>query len=112
MVRLFEDTNIKAIADAIRAKNGTEETYKPSEMAAAIEAIQAGADWEKTSNLTPAYSVSSVSGASYGFTFNSNGYYESENKGVKSSAAVCKVTFFPSVDAHLYVDCINFAETK
>lgn len=42
MVRLFEDTNIKAIADAIRAKNGTEETYKTSEMAAAIEAIQTG----------------------------------------------------------------------
>lgn len=42
MVKLFEDTNIKAIADAIRAKNGTEETYKPSEMANAIEKIETG----------------------------------------------------------------------
>jgi hypothetical protein len=42
MVKLYEDTNIKAIADAIRAKNGTEETYKTSEMASAIEAITSG----------------------------------------------------------------------
>ena len=39
MVRLFEDTNIKAIADAIRAKLGTTATYKTSEMASAIETI-------------------------------------------------------------------------
>lgn len=31
-----------AIADAIRAKNGTETTYKPSEMAAAISALPTG----------------------------------------------------------------------
>lgn len=42
MVKLFEDTNIKAIADAIREKNGTENTYKPSEMAAAIREIEIG----------------------------------------------------------------------
>lgn len=40
MVKLYDDTNIKAIADAIRAKNGTNKTYKPSEMANAIKAIQ------------------------------------------------------------------------
>lgn len=39
MVRLFEDTNIKAIADAIRAKLGTTDTYKTSEMASAIGAL-------------------------------------------------------------------------
>lgn len=32
------------IADAIRSKNGTENTYKPSQMAAAIEAIDGGTD--------------------------------------------------------------------
>lgn len=39
MVKLFDDVNIKAIADAIRAKNGSADTYKPSEMAAAIDSI-------------------------------------------------------------------------
>lgn len=42
MVKLYDDTNLKAIADAIRAKNGTNETYKPSEMASAISAISGG----------------------------------------------------------------------
>lgn len=44
MVKLYEDTNIKAIADAIRAKNGTTATYKTNEMARAIEAIPTGGD--------------------------------------------------------------------
>lgn len=42
MTVTVDDTKLKAIADAIRAKNGTTETYKPSEMAAAISAISAG----------------------------------------------------------------------
>lgn len=42
MIVTVDDTNLKAIADAIREKNGTEETYKPSEMASAIEGIKSG----------------------------------------------------------------------
>lgn len=42
MTVTVDDTKLKAIADAIRAKNGTNETYKPSEMAEAIEAISGG----------------------------------------------------------------------
>lgn len=39
---LVQDTSLQAIADAIRAKNGTETTYKPSEMGTAIRAIESG----------------------------------------------------------------------
>lgn len=39
---LINETSLSGIADAIRAKNGSSDTYKPSEMAAAIEAIEAG----------------------------------------------------------------------
>lgn len=42
MTVTVDDSKLKAIANAIRAKNGTEETYKPSEMASAIEAIKSG----------------------------------------------------------------------
>lgn len=42
MIVAVDDTNLKAIADAIRTKNGTNETYKPSEMASAISAISGG----------------------------------------------------------------------
>lgn len=42
MTVTVDDTNFKAIANAIRAKNGTTTKYKPSEMASAIEAISTG----------------------------------------------------------------------
>lgn len=37
---LVTESSLESIADAIRAKNGTENTYRPGEMAAAIEAIE------------------------------------------------------------------------
>ena len=39
---IINDTNLTNIANAIRGKNGTTATYKPSEMAAAITAISGG----------------------------------------------------------------------
>lgn len=43
MSKIFvEDTEMKDIADAIREKNGTDNTYKPSEMPQAIKDIQSG----------------------------------------------------------------------
>lgn len=40
----IDDTNLTAIANAIRAKNGSTDTYLPSAMPAAIEAIPIGID--------------------------------------------------------------------
>ena len=51
MVKLFDDVNIRAIADAIRAKNGTSNTYYPHEMAAAIDAIET-LNYDKLINKT------------------------------------------------------------
>lgn len=39
---LITESYLEDIADAIRAKNGTQNTYKPSEMAGAIDAISGG----------------------------------------------------------------------
>ena len=39
---LVNENNLTNIANAIRGKNGTTTTYKPSEMAAAISAIETG----------------------------------------------------------------------
>lgn len=41
-LKLYNDTDIQNIADAIRSKNGLTSVYKVSEMAAAISAIQTG----------------------------------------------------------------------
>lgn len=40
--KLYEESSVQAIADAIRAKNGTTTTYKIGEMAAAIGGLETG----------------------------------------------------------------------
>lgn len=41
---LVNESSLTDIADAIREKNGTEETYKPSEMGDAVRAIESGGE--------------------------------------------------------------------
>ena len=57
------------------------------------------------------YTVSLISGASYGFSLTS-GYFESQNKGVNSSYAICKVTITNPYGANVYMDYINYAEAN
>lgn len=44
---LINESNLENIADAIRGKNGTQNTYTPSQMAGAISAITTGLDIKK-----------------------------------------------------------------
>ena len=55
--------------------------------------------------------VEAVSGAQYGFTLNSNGYYQSTNAGVDSSYSLCKVNIVADGTKKMYVDCINYGES-
>ena len=54
--KLYEENSIKAIADAIRGKNGSTDTYKLSAMAAAITAIETGGGDQPQLN-TPTISI-------------------------------------------------------
>lgn len=54
--KLYEENSIKAIADAIRGKNGSTDTYKLAEMAAAITAIETGGGAQPQLNA-PAISI-------------------------------------------------------
>jgi hypothetical protein len=44
MICITDDKHYESIADAIRAKNGKTDTYKPAAMAAAILAIESGGE--------------------------------------------------------------------
>lgn len=44
---IINESNLQNIADAIRGKNGTQNTYTPSQMASAISAISTGLDIKK-----------------------------------------------------------------
>lgn len=58
---LVERNSLSDIADSIRAKNGTQTTYKPSEMAAAINAIPSG-------GITPTGTKSITANGTYDVT--------------------------------------------
>lgn len=58
------------------------------------------------------FSVNARSGASYGFSLNSNGYYESTNKGQGNSAAVTRVNFELESDCVVTFNYINYAEAR
>lgn len=54
------------------------------------------------------YTVETV--GDYGFALNSSGYYQSENKGISKTAAVCKVNIHVPVAATVTFSFINYAE--
>lgn len=56
------------------------------------------------------WEVVDVEGASYGFALNDAGYYESQNKGVASSCAICKIMFSGNIGKTITLSCINYAE--
>ena len=59
-----------------------------------------------------AWTVETVDGASYGFALNTNGYYESQNKGKSNSAAVCKIAITVAVETAMSLDIINSGESN
>ena len=67
----------------------------------------------KESFKTPSFTVTDVEGASYNFVLNDAGYYESTNKGVTNSAALCKLDITDLEDTTKVIfDCINSGEAN
>lgn len=58
----------------------------------------------------PTPTVVTAPNASYGFAENNSGYYESQNKGESTSAAVCIVNFNLPVRCLVTINYINYAE--
>ena len=58
------------------------------------------------------YTVEPIEGAKYGFALNDNGYYESENTGVASSYAICKINIDNAAGCGVFIDCISSGESK
>lgn len=57
------------------------------------------------------YTVEQISEATYGFTLNSNEYYESTNKGKSNSYSLCKLVFVATEKNNtLKLECINSGE--
>ena len=59
----------------------------------------------------PTYTIENL-GTDYIFALNDSGYYESNNKNVNNSFAICKVNIDAPHNCTMYVDCINYAEAN
>lgn len=85
---LVSDSNLQAIANAIRSKNGTQNTYTPSTMATAISNIPSGggsSNWHDISysdgtvydyNGNPLFYINSDPDEIFGCTSDAYGYGE------------------------------------
>lgn len=74
MKGLVKEEHLQDIANAIREKNGTETTYKPSEMASAIRGIEVGGGEVKESPNLLVYPYTSIkTGEVAGVTITDNG---------------------------------------
>lgn len=64
------------------------------------------------SSSSYSYTVTSLPNASYGFQLNSEGYYESQNKGVDNSYAICRVNLNVFSTCNITFNVINYAESN
>lgn len=87
--KLYNDTSIKAIADAIRAKNGKTDTYTVAEMAGAINDIPAGGGVE---NVTWHQCPEAVRNYLNNVTYNPNDYSTSQIENYAPTPAVLSNT--------------------
>lgn len=99
----------------IRVESGTNETItiEPSETQVTLildNGVDVSDQLVSHSSGTPSYTVGSVSGASYGFALNNDGYYESQNQGQSQSVAVTKVNLNLPVRCLVTFTYINYAE--
>lgn len=101
----------------VKATTDTEvnsQATKLAELKTILEGKAAGGGsgplYEEVESFT--YSVNPISGASYGFSQNSNGYWESENKGIHSSYAICRVNFEVVASCDITFEYINHAESN
>ena len=84
-----------------------------------IISVDINGDYNKTLNIEVSYTppmeyrVEEISEATYGFTLNSNGYYESTNKGINNSFSLCKLVFNATEkNKNLELECINSGENN
>lgn len=82
MLRLYEEENVKAIADAIRNKNGSSDTYTVGDMASAISEISGSA----ANNLI--ISITETSAQAAGPTTGNDGYLGVTNMTYSEAASI------------------------
>ena len=118
------DQNIITISNAVVNADNTAITFDVNSLTAegnatiniSIQGQEMSFDFTGNINvveeITNAYEVVAVENASYGFELNANDYYQSTNKGVQNSYAICQVNIINKNNKKIYFDCINSGESN
>lgn len=105
------ETNADNFGDAAAADVAAGKTFTSANGLKLTGTMTGGGDpFEPVSPF--AYTVNAVSGATRGFAMNNSGYYESQNKGITSSYAICRVSFTVKSTCDIVFDVINYAENN
>jgi len=93
---LVERNSLSDIADSIRAKNGTQTTYKPSEMAAAIDALPSG-------GITPTGELEITANGTYDVTQYASAEVDVPQSGITPTGTI-SITQNGTVDVTQYAN--------
>jgi hypothetical protein len=93
---LVERNSLSDIADSIRAKNGTQTTYKPSEMAAAIDALPSG-------GITPTGELEITANGTYNVTNYASAEVDVPQSGITPTGTI-SITQNGTVDVTQYAN--------
>lgn len=101
-----------------KGASGTAKFY-PGADSTIIEATDNGADITSNMTYTPSKTMSREyrvepleKGATYSFALNSDGYYESQSKGIKNSYAMCRIVFNVEEESSVILKVINSGEAS
>lgn len=110
-ITVNNSTSINVVADPVEVLSG-ESSEVQADNISGITIKDNGVDVTSQfmqKQASGSYEIDNV--GTYGFALNSNNYYESQNKGVNKSAAVCRVNFSLPVSATITFTFINYAES-
>ena len=109
-ITVNNSTSATVIADPSEVAQGETSVIK-SDAISGITITDNGTDvTNQFTQRTETASYSIATRGTYGFALNSNDYYQSDNKGVSKSAAVCRINFSLPVAATITFQYINYAE--
>ena len=117
-----DKTIVGAINEVFQSGNSVKQNLVDTLIAKGAEDISTSNSWDSlidiiegsNISLAPAsFTVEPIPNAQYGFRLLGSGpYYESENFGIHSSYAMCKLNIVCNSNYNVYLDCINNAENN
>ena len=114
-------TIVGAINEVFQAGNNVKQNLVDALIAKGVSGVSTSDSWSDLITFIASpyffykeekWYVENISGTTYNFKLNSNGYYESSNKGVHSSYSICKLVISNPLGKNVTMTYINSGESS